>query len=97
MKIHSDKPELLTGGTTPPARTADPAAAAAKAAAGSTSADQLTLSPEARALQAAADSASAPIRQDIVDRMRALLDKGAIGEDAPKLADAIIDDWIERS
>ena len=58
--------------------------------------DALKLSPEARLLQAAADQTLGPpaIRKDVVDRMRALLDAGQIGNDPGKLADAMIDDWL---
>jgi hypothetical protein len=31
----------------------------------------------------------------VVDRMKALLDAGKIGNDAGALADSIIDDWLQ--
>ena len=61
--------------------------------------DALELSAEARLLQAAADQTLGlpPIRKDVVDRMRALLDAGQIGNDPAKLADAMIDDWLNET
>lgn len=60
--------------------------------------DALKLSPEARLLQAAADQTLGPpaIRKDVVDRMRALLDAGQVGNDPGTLADAMIDDWLNE-
>ena len=67
-----------------------------KAQSSSAQADQLRLSPEARALKAVADKAAEPpaIRQDVVDRARALLDADTLGDDPAQLADAIIDDLL---
>lgn len=57
------------------------------------SGDQVRLSSGVQlASTAATAAASAPdIRQDKVDRARALLDGGRLGNDAHKLADALID------
>ncbi len=59
--------------------------------------DQVRLSHDVQAVQAAASAAQqAPeIRQDVVDRMRALLDAGQVGSDLGKLADALLDHWIQ--
>jgi flagellar biosynthesis anti-sigma factor FlgM len=98
MKINSDKPEVLTGATTPLERPAGAASAPGKTTAGSSSSsDQLTLSPEARLLHAAANGPAPLVRQDVVDRMRALLNQGAIGAEAEKLAESIIDNLLETS
>jgi len=43
------------------------------------------------------DMAAAPaVRQDVVDRARALLEAGDVGRDSGALADAIINDLIDR-
>jgi len=77
------------------ARTEAAQASAAKTArAGqSTGGDQVHLSSSGQlASSAATAAASAPdIRQDKVDRARALLEDGKLGADANKLADALID------
>ena len=59
--------------------------------------DQVRLSNDVQVVQAATAAAQqAPeIRQDVVDRMRALLDAGQIGNDHERLADAMIDSWIQ--
>ena len=60
--------------------------------------DQLTVSDAARMLQAATDSAqSGPaVRHDVIERLRALMAEGRLDSDAVKLADAIIDTWIDQ-
>lgn len=99
MKINGDNPNVQTGSTEPLGKVADVASAtgSGKAHAAGPRADQLTLSPEAKIMQAAADNATSTpaIRQDVVERMRALLDKGAVGNDANSLAESIIDDWLK--
>lgn len=96
MKICNDNPSALTNATDAVEPTTDQTAATGKPQAPLSQTDQVTLSPEARILKAIANSAAEPlaIRQDVVDRMRALLDRGAIGEDPRALADAIIDDSL---
>jgi flagellar biosynthesis anti-sigma factor FlgM len=104
MKIEHDKPNPLAGSAESlnPTGAIGPAAAAAhKAAAPATPAsraDQLTLSPEAQLLKAAADAASGDptVRGDVVARMRALLAEGKIGDDATRLAEALIDDVLKN-
>jgi len=77
------------------ARTDAAQAGSAKAgrAGQATSGDQVRLSSGVQlASSAATAAASAPdIRQDKVDRARALLESGKLGNDANKLADALID------
>jgi flagellar biosynthesis anti-sigma factor FlgM len=62
----------------------------------STVEDRLTLSPDAQAAQAAAalPEVEPAVRQELVDRMRQLLDKGELGQDADRLADAILNRWL---
>jgi flagellar biosynthesis anti-sigma factor FlgM len=96
MKIQNDNPGALTSATDALAPATDQTASAGKAQMPSAQADQITLSPEARVLKAIADRAAEPlaVRQDVVDRMRALVDAGTLGDDPARLADAIIDDWL---
>lgn len=64
---------------------------------GGATTDRVELSGDA-ALRAAALKAAteAPgIRADLVDRMRQKLDAGQVGNDAGKLADAILDDLLK--
>lgn len=81
------KPATVSGNQTP----ATPALSA-------TSADAVNLSDDAQLLQTAmkaADQAPA-IRQDVVEKMRAALANGEIGNDPQKLADAMIDRWLDK-
>jgi flagellar biosynthesis anti-sigma factor FlgM len=59
--------------------------------------DQVRLSNDVQFVQAATAAAhQAPeVRQDVVERMRALLQAGQIGNDPERLADALIDSWID--
>ena len=59
--------------------------------------DQVRLSNDVHLVQAATVAAEqAPeIRQDVVARMRGLLDAGQIGNDHERLADALMDSWIQ--
>jgi flagellar biosynthesis anti-sigma factor FlgM len=96
MKINHNDTNGLTGATDPLARAAATRGSeATKPSTPSASGDQLTLSPEARLLQAAGGSEPPAIRQDVVERARKALDAGQVGNDATSLADAIIDDWIK--
>ena len=96
MKINSETPSPLTGATDPLGRTAETTSATGgKAPASATQGDQLTVSPEARQLQAAAAEPPA-VRADVVARMRELLNQGQVGNDPAALADSIIDDWLDK-
>ena len=100
MKIHGDIPSRLTGAAEQLGQVTDKASAAQKKGeAARTGADQLTLSPEAKLMKSLSEqTGDAPtVRQEVVDRMKELLDKGAVGNDAAKLADSIIDDWLKSS
>jgi hypothetical protein len=96
MKIHNDHPSAQTRATDALAPTPDQASTPGKAQNPSVLADQIRLSPEARALKAVADHAAEPpaIRQDVVDRARALLEADTLGDDPAQLANAIIDDLL---
>ena len=69
--------------------------ATAAPAPASASTDAVTLSDDAKLLRTAMQALreTPVIRQDVVERMRAALDKGEIGNDAGVLADALIDSW----
>jgi len=98
MKIDNNHPNPLAGTTDALKQTSGSGPAAAEpAGAQPPSGDQLTLSPEAQLLKTATSAANlAPeIRKEIVERMRALLERGEIGADAGRLADAIIDDVLK--
>jgi flagellar biosynthesis anti-sigma factor FlgM len=100
MKIENDRSGALAGADGVGRTANDPSGAARTAPqSGAPRADQLTLSPEARLLQAAADASSSEpaIRQDVVDRMRELVDAGKVGNDPDALAGAIVDDWLAHS
>ncbi len=96
MKIHNDGTGALSNATDSLTRTKAAAeqAEAEKARQATSGGDALTLSPEAQFLKTLSEqSAGAPaIRQDVVDRMKALLDAGQVGNDPGALADALIDD-----
>jgi flagellar biosynthesis anti-sigma factor FlgM len=97
MKINNDGLGALSNRTQGLERTtADKADQ--KPRSGATSGDALTLSSDAQFLQAATELASgAPaVRQDVVDRMKKLLEEGKVGNDAGALADAIIDDMLPK-
>jgi len=57
--------------------------------------DAVTLSDDAKLMRTAMQAAGRPsdIRQDLVERMRAALDKGEIGNDPGVLAEALINSW----
>jgi len=96
MKINSETPGRLTGATDPLGRTADAASTTGGTApVSATTNDQLTVSPEARQLQAATAEPPA-VRSDVVARMRELLNEGQVGNDPAALADSIIDDWLDK-
>ena len=58
--------------------------------------DQLALSPDARLTRSAIETAESlpEIRRDVVEHMRALIDRGELGADANRLAEAMIDRWL---
>lgn len=97
MKIEHDKLSLQTGGAGAPARATGAAAGTGDAASASVSrGDALRLSPELRQMQAALQAAhdQPAVRAEIVARMRELLDRGELGRDTGRLADALIDSAI---
>ena len=101
MKINGGGPGVPTSATDQLGKTPDVSVGGTARSEGSArqSSDQLTLSSEAKFMQTVAEKASGEpaVRQDLVDRMKALLDKGQIGDDAGKLADSLIDDVLKQS
>ena len=67
-------------------------------AAAKTGTDRVEVSADAKLLSAALSAAGGPqeIRQDVVERAREKLAKGELGNDAAKLADAMLDDVLGK-
>jgi negative regulator of flagellin synthesis FlgM len=100
MKIDGQRAELLNQALDRVGRPTGQSGSqtSATSAFSATSNDEVTLSGDAQFIQAAmkaADQAPA-IRQDVVEKMRAALAKGEIGNDPQKLADAILDNWLNK-
>lgn len=97
MKIEGDKIDIHTPTTDRPGRPAATPGGVTGQAAPAAQGDQLQLSPDAHIVKAAVESANQlpPVREELVERMRALLAKGDLGGDATHLADAVIDRWLE--
>jgi flagellar biosynthesis anti-sigma factor FlgM len=100
VKIEGQRADLLNqaldrvGRPTPPAGNQTTTTSALSATTG----DAVQLSGDAQLMQAAmkaADHAPA-IRQDVVEKMRAALAKGEIGNDAQQLADSMLDRWTTK-
>lgn len=100
MKINNDGTGALSNATDSLTRTKATAdqAETEKARPATSGGDALKLSPEAQFLKTLSEqSGGAPaIRQDVVDRMKALLDAGKVGNDVGALADALIDDLTNQ-
>lgn len=96
MKIEGDKPSVPTGATDRLERPADRPTASAKPVAAAAPADQLKLSPDAQLVQSGVEAAAKlpPVRNELIERMRALLASGELGTNPDVLADAIIDNWL---
>ena len=97
MKIQGNRPENEAAIAQQKVdRAASEGRQAAAAAAKSGPGDRVALSSDAALANAAARAAAeAPdVRTDLVERMRALIDRGELGEDADKLADSLIDSML---
>ena len=99
MKIDGDKPSIRTGQPDPADRsdrTANPPTGPAAPPTPVGRGDQVQLSPDLQLVRTAVDAAAQvpAVRGDVVDRMRALLAQGGVGSDASRLADAMIDSWL---
>jgi len=95
MKVEHHGPGAPTARTD---ETAKPGEAAAKApvAAAAAAADTVSLSSDLQLVRAAVEQANAQpeIRTEVVQRMRQLIERGELGQDAETLADAMIDRWL---
>src|SRR5262245_20874375 len=95
MKIDNNRTQLDSAASANRAEGVQDSAATQKArkAGETTSADQVTLSAGAQLATAAVDAAqkSSDVRPDVVERAKKLLSEGKIGNDAERLADALID------
>lgn len=99
MRIDPNRPAGETGASDRIGGSADksPRVGSQKAAA-----DRVEVSDDAKRVQrlvaeVVQDAATPPaIRQDVVERARALLASGELGRDSAALADAIINDLVDR-
>ena len=93
MKVEQHGPggPAPSGGVTPVGE-----AAASRPSAQAPGADQLRLSADVHTMKNAFERALAEpeIRADVVARMRALAEANELGQDANRLADAMIDQWL---
>jgi flagellar biosynthesis anti-sigma factor FlgM len=98
MKIHGDRPSGVQDAGQ--AQQVEKAAQqrAQQARGGADSGDRVQVSADARLLGQAVDAAEkAPeIRQDVVERAKAKLAAGEIGNDPVRLADRMIDSFMAR-
>jgi anti-sigma28 factor (negative regulator of flagellin synthesis) len=99
MRIRNDGPNLPTERSGEAELAIDQGTSSPRASHTPPATDQLELSPNVQVLRTALDEAAGTpeIREDLVRRMQALNDRGELGRDAGKLADAIIDNWLGAS
>jgi flagellar biosynthesis anti-sigma factor FlgM len=95
MRITNDGLNLPTDRSGETERAADKGAGGAHATQ-SPKTDHVQVSTEAQVLRTALDQVAGQpeIRHDLVRRMQELNDRGELGRDTRKLADAIIDNWF---
>ena len=94
MKIHGDAAYQITTGTDPRVdRASDSSSSPARTPEGLGGVDHVEVSPDARLAQSALQTVAGlpDIRPDVVARMQALLNRGELGADPHRLADALID------
>jgi flagellar biosynthesis anti-sigma factor FlgM len=99
MKIDQNRASLDTAnGVRAEAVRDERAGAAERAGHGDRAADQVRLSNAGQlaATAAAAANAAPDVRPEAVARGRALLERGELGKDAGKLADALIDSLLDQ-
>ena len=100
MKIDSSRANFDTtpAGKIEAAKIADAKSAAATGAV-RTGADQVRVSADAKFASSAIDAArnTPDVRRDVVERAKALLADGKIGNDPYRLADALIDKTIDTN
>ena len=96
MKVENGNPNVQYPVPGPVDRSANNAAAGSRPAAGSGAGDQVALSSDIQAVQAAIQNAATlpDVRQQLVEQMRELLRSGELGKDAAQLAHSIIERWL---
>ena len=96
MKVDHNGLGIPTARSGETSRTADTSPLATGRPQGRAREDRFTLSSDAQVVQSAITQAAnhPEIREELVTRMRDLLDHGELGQDASRLADAIIDRWL---
>ena len=99
MKIDSNRPnfDATPAGKVEGARITDAKSTGTRGA--SSGADQVSVSPAAQFASSAIDAAhkSPDVRPDVVERAKALLADGKIGNDPHRLADAMIDKMLDAN
>ena len=98
MKIDGNRPAHGTHATDGTRRAGkDGGVRQGSAASAGASTDRVELSSDAALLAAALKAAhgTADVRTDVVERVREKLNAGTVGNDAARLADAIIDDLVK--
>ena len=97
MKIEGNRPSF---DTTPAAKVEAARVADLKAGKGASAAgaDQFSVSSDAKLAGTALDAAgkASDIRPEVVERAKALLAEGKVGNDPHKLADALIDSLLKN-
>ncbi len=98
MKIDQNRANLDTVGTVRQEAVAHERAAAERAASDKAT-DQVRVSTAGQLAAAAASAAdqTPDVRPDVVERARKLLASGELGRDANRLADALIDNAIDKA
>jgi flagellar biosynthesis anti-sigma factor FlgM len=99
MRIDQNRPAVETGASDRIGGSTDKSP---RAGVQGSAADRVEVSDDLKRVQrivadVVQDMATTPaVRQDVVDRARALLASGELGRDSAALADAIIDDLLDR-
>ncbi len=95
MKVEQHGPGAPAARTDETAKVGE-APAGAKAPAQAPATDTVNLSADVQFVRAALEQANAQpeIRTEVVQKMRALIERGELGQDAGALADAMIDRWL---
>ena len=101
MKVEHHGPAVPDTRTEQTGRAGETGATAAKTTgpAAGPSGDTVRISDDVQFVRSALERANAQpeIRPEVVQRMRELIERGELGADAEKLADALIDRWLTES
>jgi flagellar biosynthesis anti-sigma factor FlgM len=98
MRIDNGRQDCATGVTTRTAKVRAEDATGVEKPAAAAGSDTVTLSSDAQLLAGAVKAAmQAPeVREDVVARAKALVERGEIGRDPGRLADALIDGLLSE-